>query len=60
MHESKKIYKAIVYNEQTKKFGKRVTVEAIDINEASKILDLEYGEGNYIDLHNEESASKPR
>jgi len=60
MEKRKKQFKAIVYDEETKRFGKRVTVEALDITEATTVLIGEYGKDGYIDLHNETDADRPR
>ncbi len=60
MKKDQKFYKAIVYDEEKKCFGKRITIEACDIDDAACKMDSEYGKGNYIDLHNEDSANRLR
>lgn len=60
MNKEKKVYKAIVYDKEKKCFGKRITIEASDIDDAMRKMDSEYGKGNYIDLHNEDAADSPR
>lgn len=60
MENEKIIYCAVVFDEEKRCFGKRISFEAGDIDDAVRIMNSEYGEGNYIDLHNKEAADKPR
>ena len=60
MNKDKKVFKAIVYDENKQCFAKRITIEACSVDEAMRIMNLKYGEGNYIDLHNEDSANEMR
>lgn len=39
---------------------RRVEVTAPSIQEAMRVLEAEYGEGNIINLHNEIDANRPR
>jgi hypothetical protein len=60
MKHEKRTYKAIVYDKDKKCFGKRITIEASDVDDAVRKMDYEYGKGNYIDLHNEDATDKSR
>jgi hypothetical protein len=40
--------------------GKRVSVEAEDLDEAKQKLEAEYGQGNVFYLRNEDDAARPR
>ena len=52
-------YKAFIESEPgTPMF--RVIVRAESIDDAHKMLEVEYGEGTVFGLHNEEDANKPR
>jgi hypothetical protein len=55
-----KIYKAIVWDDDPNKPGRRVSVLAESLQEARERLDEEYGEGRVFTLHNEEDAARPR
>jgi hypothetical protein len=55
-----KLYHAIVWLPDTDTPGQRVSVYAKGPAEAMKLLELEYGEGNIFNLHNEEDAERPR
>ena len=55
-----KVYKAMIWVEDTNKPGRRVSVLAENLDEAKKKLESEYGEGHVFDLHNEENAARPR
>jgi len=57
---NEKIYEAIVWFPDQNEPGKRVTVLAIDIDEAKAKLDKQYGKGNVFDLHNKDEANKSR
>jgi hypothetical protein len=53
-----KIYKAIIWDDDPAKPGRRVSVPAENVQDAKKRLEEEYGEGHV--LHNEEDAVRPR
>ena len=55
-----KIYKAIIWNDDSDKSGQRVSVLAENLQDAKKRLEEEYGEGHVFNLHNEEDAVRPR
>ena len=54
-----KLYQALVGEPDSDK-GRRVSIYAPDIQEAKRLLEEEYGEGNVVSVWNEEDASKPR
>ena len=55
-----KTYKAIIWDEDPDKPGRRVSVPAQSLQDAKKQLEQEYGEGHVFNLHCEEDAVKPR
>jgi hypothetical protein len=55
-----KTYKAMVWDKDPKKPGKRVTVTADNLEDAKKKLEEKHGTGNVYNLHNEDDASRPR
>jgi hypothetical protein len=55
-----KTYKAITWEDDPSKPGRRVSVLAEISDDARKRLEAEYGEGRVFDLHNEEEAARPR
>jgi hypothetical protein len=55
-----KMYKAMIWDNDPQKPGKRVTVLAQHLDDAKKQLEEEYGEGRVFNLHNEEDAAQPR
>ncbi|MGY3355159.1 hypothetical protein ACVWZK_001822 [Bradyrhizobium sp. GM0.4] len=55
-----KMYKAMIWDDDPNKPGKRVTVLAESLEAAKKQLEAEHGEGHVFDLHNEEDAARPR
>ena len=55
-----KIYKAIIWDDDSDKPGRRVSVLAENLQDAKKRLEKEYGEGHVFNLHNEEDAVQPR
>jgi hypothetical protein len=55
-----KIFKAMIWEEDPAKPGRRVSVLAENLDDAKKRLEAEYGEGHVFALHNEEDAARPR
>lgn len=55
-----KLYKAIMWRKDSSQSGERVIASAESLEEAKRLLEAEYGEGNVFDLHNEEEAARPR
>ncbi len=55
-----KTYKAIIWDDDPDKPGRRVSVQAENLDEAKAKLEAEYGEGHVFDLHNEQDALQPR
>jgi hypothetical protein len=60
MRAGKRRYRAIVWIENDPQPGERVEILADDLDDALKLLELKYGQGNVFNLHNEEDANKPR
>jgi hypothetical protein len=54
------IYEAIIWNGDSDKLGRRVSVLAENLEDAKKRLEEEYGEGHVFNLHNEKDAIQPR
>jgi hypothetical protein len=40
--------------------GRRVSVRAVSLEEARKLLEAEYGKGSVLNLHNEDDAARTR
>jgi hypothetical protein len=55
-----KVYKAIIWDTDQNRPGKRVSILANDLSTAKEKLEAEYGKGHIFDLHNEEEASRIR
>jgi hypothetical protein len=55
-----KNFKAIIWDDDPQKPGRRVNILAKNLDDAKKQLEAEYGEGHVFNLHNEEDASRPR
>jgi hypothetical protein len=55
-----KVYKAIIWDTDQSRPGKRVSVLAKDLGAAKEKLEEEYGKGCVFDLHNEEESSRLR
>ncbi len=55
-----KAYKAMIWDDDPEKPGRRVSVLAESLDDAKKKLEEEYGEGHVFYLHNEEDAARPR
>ena len=55
-----KTYKAMIWDDDPEKPGRRVSVLAESHNDAKKKLEAEYGEGHVFYLRNEEDAARPR
>jgi len=55
-----KTCKAIIWQPASGATGKRVIIEAANLDEARQKLEAEYGKGSVFDLHNELDASMPR
>jgi hypothetical protein len=55
-----KTYKAMIWDNDPPKPGRRVTVLAESLDDAKKQLEAKYGEGCVFNLHNEEDANRPR
>jgi hypothetical protein len=55
-----KTFKAMIWEGNPEKPGRRVTVIAKDLDDAKRQLETKYGEGLVFDLHNEQDAAKPR
>jgi hypothetical protein len=55
-----KMYKAIIWDEDPDKPGRRVSVIAENLQEAQKQLEQEHGKGHVFNLHCEEDAIRPR
>jgi len=51
-------YRAIIWIRDSDRRGQRVSVLAENLKEAKEKLEAEYGEGNVLDLHNEEDAAR--
>jgi hypothetical protein len=60
MNERKRAYHAIVWGDDPKLPGERVTVLAADLDDAQRQLEERYGKDRMFTLHNEEDADKPR
>jgi hypothetical protein len=60
MKNAMNLYHAIIINQKNGGLGHRVTILASSLDDAKKLLELQYGKGNIMDLHNKEEASKPR
>lgn len=58
--ENLRLYNAMVWETDPNVPGRRVTVEAADLDDARRLLEAEYGEGNVYYLRNEEDAASPR
>jgi hypothetical protein len=56
----KREYQAIIWTKDPTQPGTRVTTWAVDLEEARRQLEEEYGEGTVFYLHNEEDANKVR
>jgi hypothetical protein len=55
-----KLYQAMIWVPDPSFPGRRVSVVAENLEEARKMLEAEYGQGNVFSLHNEEDAARPR
>ena len=53
-------YRAMIWIPDSDRPGQRVSVLAENLKEARKKPEAEYGEGNVLDLHNEDDAARPR
>jgi hypothetical protein len=53
-------YKALVFPDGIDKVGHRATVMALDGEEARRLLEARYGNGNVLGIHNEADARRPR
>ncbi|HFD11994.1 MAG TPA: hypothetical protein ENJ32_05965 [Crenotrichaceae bacterium] len=60
VEKQRKLFKAIVFDEEKQCFGVRVEIEAIDIDDAVRIMNHQYGSDKYIDLHNDDDADLTR
>jgi hypothetical protein len=54
-----KRYVAMIWTDDAKP-GKRVSTDAVNLTEAKKQLERQYGAGTVFDLHNEDDAATPR
>ena len=50
----------MIWEDDSRKPGRRVSVLAESLDQAKEQLEKEYGEGHVFDLHNEEDAARPR
>jgi len=55
-----KTYKAMIWDDDPEKPGRRVSVLAESLDDAKKKLEAKYGEDHVFDLRNEEDAARPR
>jgi hypothetical protein len=55
-----KTYKAMIWEDDQHKPGRRVSIIAESLDDAMKQLEEEYGKGHVFNLHNEEDAARPR
>jgi hypothetical protein len=60
MEENMKEYKAIVWDRGPDAPGKRVSVMARSLAEATERLEAEYGKDIPLSVYNEEDADRPR
>ena len=55
-----KTYRAIIWEDDPEKPGRRMSILAEGLDEARRRLEEEYGKGHVFDLHSEEDAKLPR
>jgi hypothetical protein len=55
-----RVFRAVIWENDSDKPGRRVSVLAETLDDAKKRLEAEYGEGHVFDLHNEEDAARQR
>jgi hypothetical protein len=55
-----KIYTAMIWVDDPKEPGQRVSALAENLDDARTQLEAKYGEGHVFNLRNEEDASRPR
>lgn len=60
MEHGKREYKAIVWKKDSDQAGRRVTIYAVDLDDATRLLEEQFGKDITYTLHNEEDANKPR
>lgn len=54
-------YVAIIADEWLgRRSGQRVSIQAVDLKDALRRLEEQFGKGRVFDLHNQEDAEKPR
>jgi hypothetical protein len=56
----KKLYRAIFWTPDPAVAGKRVEVYAMNVHDARRLLETEYGSENTYSIWNDEEASQPR